>query len=417
MMAYLGGMEPRAPERQWSPFTGEQERVEADSDYYDERGLRDTPLDRRTARELKRGRPGLVALIAVIVELIAIGGADNQWVVKHLNRYAAQHPFAFPGHLVNALTVYQWRFAPQPGDRANEPLAHVALVVTVLVLTALLVYVLCRGAVTFWRAFFGTWLAVVVATLAGMVVRNLISPPRYPANFDAAAGALFLGPNGVGVMAGVVLGFVCAVFAAIVAVATRRRVRIDEPAYEPARPEPAPYLPPPRERYPDPSREAETTPYYGQQYGGSGSTTPYVPTPYAAAPTATAAAAAGWAQQPSDRGADAQETTRLPEDTTRSGEDTTRSTEDTTQSPEETSQRPQESDASATTQLSPLPPEERVTPRGADDAAATTQLPTVREDQAPSAEQTEAGEAPTQSFPRPPDDEDLGQHPDHHDFG
>lgn len=389
-MAYLGGMEPRAPERQWSPFTGEQERVEADSDYYDERASRDAPLDRRTARELKRGRPGLVALMAVIVELIAIGGADNQWVVKHLTRYAAQHPFAFPGHLVNALTVYQWRFAPQPGDRANEPLAHIALVGTVLVLTALLVYVLCRGAVTFWRAFFGTWLAVVVATLAGMVVRNLISPPRYPSNFDSRAGALFLGPDGFGVMAGVVLGFVCAVFAAIVAVATRRRVRIEEPAD--ARPEPAPYVPQPRERYAEPVRDTETPSYYGQ-YGGNGSTTPttpYVPTPYAAAPTVAAAETAGREESPF-RAADVQETSRLP----------------------------REDDASATTQVSPIPPEERVMPSGADDAAATTQLPTVREDQASSAEQSDASahDAPTQSFPRPPDDEDLGQHPDHHDFG
>ncbi|HET6876468.1 MAG TPA: hypothetical protein VFH38_02965 [Jatrophihabitans sp.] len=408
-------MEPRAPERQWSPFTGEQERVEADSDYYrdyrdDERGSREAPLGRRTARELRRGRPGLIAMIAVIVELIAIGGGGNQWVIKHLTRYAAQHPFAFPGHLVSALTVYQWRFAPQPGDRANEPLAHVALVGTVLVLTGLLVYLLCRGAITFWRAFFGTWLAVIVATLAGMVVRNLISPPPYPANFDHAAGAVFLGPDGFGAIAGAVLGVVCALFAALVAVATRRRVPIEIPATDQGRLEPAPYVPQPRARYAE-YPETETASYFGS-YGGNGSslpTTPYTPSPYAAAPTVAGPAAVEREAAPPSQTADEQ-TTRLPR-----GQDA----------------------AAATTQLAPLPPEERVTPSG-EDAAATSQLPTVRDEPAsavepatsetssgepatsepPAAEPAaaESGDAPTQAFPRPPDDEDLGQHPDSHDL-
>ena len=180
---------------------------------------------------VRKGRPGVIVLIAFVVQLVAIAALANQIVTKHLLDFAATYHDRFVGHLVAAFTTYQWRVSAQPGDRANEPLAHACLILTVLVLTALLVLAVCRGPVTFGRAFFGTWMAVVVSTLVGQVVFDLVSPPPYPHGFGHLAGAVFTGPNGAGFAAGVMLGLVTAVFAAIFAVATRRIVRLPVPAY------------------------------------------------------------------------------------------------------------------------------------------------------------------------------------------
>ena len=176
-------------------------------------------------RPIKQGRPGVIVLIAFVVQLVAIASLANQVVTKHLKSYVGEHPYAFPGRLVEAMLVYQWRLGSQPGDRANEPIAHTCLDLVVLALTALLVYAVTRGAITFVRAFVGTWLAVIAATLVGQVVFGLISPPPYPPRFSHLQGALFLVPDGFGFIAGVVLGFVTALFAAIFAVATRRTIR------------------------------------------------------------------------------------------------------------------------------------------------------------------------------------------------
>ena len=216
-------------------------------------------------RVIKQSRPGVIVLIALVVELVAILSLANQVVAKHLTTYGRHHPFAFPGRLALAATVYRWQVNAQPGDRANELLAHLCLDLVVLVLTALLVYVLTRGSVTFLRAFFGTWLTVIVATMLGSVVFALVSPPPYPAQLKHVTGAVFYVPSGFGLVAGVVLGFVTALFAAIFAVATRRIIRLPS-AYDTASEPPGGY----RDDQPDWSDQTIAYPRgeYGGGYGG-----------------------------------------------------------------------------------------------------------------------------------------------------
>jgi uncharacterized integral membrane protein len=306
---------------------------------------------------LKQGRPGVIVLIAFVVELVAIGALANQVVTKHLVNFVANHHDRFVGHLVAAFTTYQWRVSAQPGDRANEPLAHACLDLVVLALTALLVLAVCRGAVTFARAFFGTWMAVVVSTLIGQIVFDFISPPTYPAGFSHLSGAVFTGPNGFGFIGGLMLGIVTAVFAAIFAVATRRTIRLapayveerrgedmDEPVWTeqtmayPREEYPPAYPPPYQQPYQQPYQPSYDQPYTGSHYAGP----------------AAGAAAAG------------------------------------SSTPE------------ATQQLRTVPDTEP------ESQSASAPEPTS-ETAAPPADKTE-------QFPRPPDDEDLGQHPDHHDL-
>lgn len=242
------------------------------------------------ARPVKQGRPGIIVLIAFVVEVVTIGALANQVVTKHLVTFVAAHHDRFVGQLVRAFLTYQWRVNAQPGDRANEPLAHACLVLVVLALTALLVLAVCRGPVTFARAFFGTWMAVIVSTLVGQLVFDLISPPPYPPGFSHVAGAVFTGPDGFGFIAGAMLGLLTAIFAAIFAVATRRTVRpaagypprmqrgeygehdwSDQTAAYPRADYP-PYPPDRREPYAEPERESYRDlfggGYYAEQVGG-----------------------------------------------------------------------------------------------------------------------------------------------------
>jgi hypothetical protein len=216
-----------------------------------------------TARPVKQGRPGVIVLIAFVVEVVAIGALANEVVAKHLASFVASHHDRFVGHLVAAFLTYEWRVSAQPGDRANEPLAHACLDLVVLALTALLVLAVCRGAVTFARAFFGTWMAVLAATVVGQFVFDLISPPPYPPGFGHFSGAVFTGPNGFGVVAGLLLGLVTAIFAAIFAVATRRTVRPAGVYREPDRQDE--YGGPPWADQPD--QNDQTMAYPRQDYG------------------------------------------------------------------------------------------------------------------------------------------------------
>ena len=328
---------------------------------------------------VRKGRPGVIVVIALVVELVAICALANQVVTKHLLNFAANHHDRFAGHLVAAFTTYQWRFTAQPGDRANEPLAHACLVLTVLVLTALLVLAVCRGPVTFGRAFFGTWMAVIVSTLVGQVVFDLVSPPPYPHGFSALAGALFTGPNAAGFVAGLMLGFVTAVFAAIFAVATRRIVRPPAPAYteEPRGGEyasqgwpdqtlaypyqdysQAGYAQGYQQPYQQPYGQPYDQPYSGGYYGGQ---------------TDTGASEAG--------GADAtQQMQGVPEN-------------EQAQAPRNNGQPPEATAG---------PPSEPAS------GAASGQTPA---EDAPAGARSNA----TDQFPRPPDDEGVGPHPERQD--
>lgn len=201
---------------------------------------------------VKRSRPGLIVLVAFLVELVLIGVFDNQPVVKHIVNFAISRRDKFIGQLAQASTVYSWRFNSVPGDTHHIALAQLGLVLTVFIVTALLVLAVVRGPVTLGRAFFGTWMAVVIATLIGAIVARLISGLQSLAGYNRFSEALFGGPNGFAFTAGLALGFVVALIAALVAVTTRRSAAVaTDPSLVAGGPpahEPTTQLPPPEEQ-------------------------------------------------------------------------------------------------------------------------------------------------------------------------
>jgi hypothetical protein len=169
----------------------------------------------------------LVVLAAFLVELVVIAAGCNQKVSHSAVGYAGSHPNGFLGQVCQASLAYAWRFSSQPGSARHLLLSQFAVLAIVFVLTAALASALARGAVTFGRAFLGIWLAVIVATEVGSIVQLLIVDERTPGHhYGRLTYALFAAPNGYNFFAGLCLGFLTALVAALVAVATARPVAV-----------------------------------------------------------------------------------------------------------------------------------------------------------------------------------------------
>ena len=129
--------------------------------------------DGRTGRypaPVPKARIGLLLLLAFFVEFLIIVGSGNQWVA---DKIAQSTPATYmAAGLRNVGLVYSWRFTPRAHDTSHVWLAGLALIVTTIIVSLLLILAIIRGPITFGRAFFGTWMAVIVATILGGYVRG-----------------------------------------------------------------------------------------------------------------------------------------------------------------------------------------------------------------------------------------------------
>lgn len=221
------------------------------------------PAQAGGASPLSRARTGLIVLAALVTELIVIAAADNQWVSDRIVRDELRTNSVTLRSLANSWLTYTWRLTPRDGANANQLWAsQIALVVVVLALTGLLVAAVVRGPVTFGRAFFGTWMAVIVATLVGAFVRGLIEPfgKLQLANSNRVTRAAFgsFGVNQGAVAAGFGLGLFVALVAAVVAVLSRR----DAAAQAVGSPDTAAASAPSQQPYQQPE---QPPPYYGDE--------------------------------------------------------------------------------------------------------------------------------------------------------
>jgi hypothetical protein len=298
------------------------------------------------SRSAPRARTAVIVLVALLSELVVFAAIGNQSVYDRIVRGIGPHTQGARLALLSWQT-YTWRFTPlhnQTGRWGGE----LALLGVVLVVSGLLIAAVVRGPITFGRAFFGTWTAVVFATLLGAVARGLLDPAaksQLP-GVSRLTRAVFsdVGPNSYAVLAGFALGLVVAFITALAAIASRRPAST---ATDPGLPETvAPYTAP----------EAPP-PYYGNP-GGQYGTGPDVPP---------------WQKQ---HYAPPAAETPLATD-----------------------------DAQATTQLPSLRPDDT------HDTQATTQLPSAHPDAPHSATQQSADQQ-TMQFPQPPDDDEIARDAD-----
>jgi len=199
-------------------------------------------------------------LVAVLAELVLIAAGNNQWVTRYVFDHVGGTQNSLQLRLADAATTYSWRVSKPGQDAGHNWLGQWVLIGTVLLITALLVFAVARGVVSFGRVFFGTWTAVIVATEVGAIVRGLVLDDRVYGFTNRASFAFFgqASPSGYNFLGGVGLGLLVGLVAAVAAVATRRTagVMIAPPA-------PAP-VPEPTEGAP-PRQQMGAPPWFGQR--------------------------------------------------------------------------------------------------------------------------------------------------------
>lgn len=184
------------------------------------------PAPRRVRPEAPPTRPGVLALAAVLTQLVVIGATGNQWIAKHEIQWILnENKSAFVRDLKSALFVFNWRFAPESGDANHTWLSQLTLIVVTCLLTAAFIGVAVRGPATFGRMFLTSWLAGFGAAVIATYVRALIKDqPQLPG--DRVQKAIFglLSPSTLSVFADAVLALVAGLVAAVVGNMVSRRV-------------------------------------------------------------------------------------------------------------------------------------------------------------------------------------------------
>ncbi|MDQ2796931.1 MAG: hypothetical protein M3Y06_07195 [Actinomycetota bacterium] len=301
---------------------------------------------------MTRGRTGLVLLTAFLVQLIVVAAVGNQKVAESIAKFTARHSTtqsAFP----RAALFYSWRFSPMGQDNFRLYPSQLLGLLTLFVVCAALTFAVIRGSITFGRAFFGVWMAVIIAAVAdGMVQRVVLKNYGQYGGYGNGGHKLFyaaFGGTGYDVMAGILLGLVVALVAALVAVISRR----------PAGPvSVVPFAP-----QPDAGPDTEAPPpYFGDEE-------PRRPSP------------------------DSEATRSL----------SMQKVHDSVRDEATPERRPDPAAAASTSVLPRL-----------ESGDETTRLsrPPAPEDSAGQPPRRSERDQPTTQFPRPPDDEDLGHQPD-----
>lgn len=167
---------------------------------------------------MSRSRPGLIALVAVAVELVVVAVLGSPAVSDSLHRRASDASTTTQDVLI-ALTTLSWYAGGDDVSTGAFVGAFVAIAV-LLVLTCLLVWVLTRGYPSAVQVWLATWPAVLGATVVAVIVRAAFTTPGGArATVDRA---LFASVTGGTVLYGLALGLLVALVGAVVHVVTRR---------------------------------------------------------------------------------------------------------------------------------------------------------------------------------------------------
>lgn len=361
-----------------------------------------------------RTRAGLVVLAVLITEIVLIGGGANQWVTERIVRRAADASQTV--RLIDgSWLVYEWRFTPQHGENAIWG-SQLLLILTVLVLSALLVWVVVRGPVSFARAFFGTWMAVIVASLLGAFVRGLVYPHTEVllpgVNRVVRAVYSSAGPSNVVVAGSFALGLVVGLVAGLIAATTGRR---PAPAQAPGGPpefadygpppatEPPAYLPPWQDSHygPPPAYQpgGEQTTRLPREWGDETTQLPREPQ-------------SAW--PPPSPGAPFQSPPREPEPTQAHPPVADEEPQDATQAYPAVGAEPAGAEPAGEQhqETARLPQAESGPEPGSEAGPPPAAGPPPQAGQAAAGQPAREQDEPTTRFPRPPDDDELG-HVDH----
>jgi hypothetical protein len=183
---------------------------------------------------MSRSRPAVIALVATAVQVVLVAALGNPSVSESLGRRAAKSSPAGRDALL-ALITFAW-----PTDRGTLSAGAYAGVyvgiAVLLVLTYVLVYALARGVPTAGQVLLGTWLAVLGASVAAVIVRAAFVPSPDDEGLDRV---LFGSVTGGTVLYALAAGLLAGVFATLIHVATRRPAEGQPQAWQAGPPVPA----------------------------------------------------------------------------------------------------------------------------------------------------------------------------------
>lgn len=232
----------------------------------------------------------LIALFAILTELVIVAATANQSLLSYLNKNDTSSLFI--SELRDAFESFAWRVSPLSGQQ-RAFIAQYAAIATLLVLTFVLVIVILRGAASFSGAFFTTACVVVASAAVAGIVGSVVDYDRLSTpgtTADRVSVAIVDGSHSPGFLSySVAMGLVCALVAGLVGAAVRRRGDVVSPdgSFAPGL-APSPYGGEPATvPYDEPSSGYGSGGFYQPEggYGRPGAPTTELPDEPAAQPT------------------------------------------------------------------------------------------------------------------------------------
>ena len=183
---------------------------------------------------VRRTRSWAVALAAAVTALILMAAIGNTSVTDTLTRNAKGH--SFKDGVLLSLTTVQWRFGAASGDHSRIWLGQLLGDLAAIVLIFLLVWIVANGRGSFWQAFFGAWACAVGALMVATYVNTAVVNTS-GSNASKAVVVFFAQDTATSTFAlfgALVYGFVIALVAGLVALATSTRAEMVDASAAPA---------------------------------------------------------------------------------------------------------------------------------------------------------------------------------------
>jgi hypothetical protein len=221
---------------------------------------------------VRRTRSWAVALAAAVTALILMAAIGNTSVTDTLNRNARGN--SFKDGVLLSLTTVQWRFGAASGDHSRIWLGQLLGDLAAIVLIFLLVWIVANGRGSFWQAFFGAWACAVGALMVATYVNTAVVNTS-GSNASKAVVVFFAQNSATSTFAlfgALVYGFVIALVAGLVAMATSTRTEMVDASAAPA--PSSGYYPSPQDQResagypPGPGPAASSAPWSGSRPDG-----------------------------------------------------------------------------------------------------------------------------------------------------
>jgi hypothetical protein len=170
----------------------------------------------------------LIALFAVLTELVVVAATGNQALLKYLNQHDST---LWVAEVRDAFVSFTWRVTPLSGQ-TTPFVAQFAAIATLIVLTFVLVIIILRGPATFSGAFFTAACVTVASAVVANMVESVVDYNRLQTGGsvgDRVSVAIVDGSRTPGLLSySVAMALVVALVSGIAGASIRRRANLEQ---------------------------------------------------------------------------------------------------------------------------------------------------------------------------------------------